>query len=163
MAIHVVVSGHIGRDAETRPAGSTNVVSFSLASSAFRKKEKQTDWLNISLFGSRAEALCKYLTKGAPVTVRGELHVREYDKDGAKRFSIEVKADDIELMGSKTREGGTSGGGGSGGGSSRQSKPREDTSLEDSTGAGGGMADDEIPFASCDVSLTSERWWRWSR
>lgn len=158
MAIHVVVSGHIGRDAETRPAGSTNVVSFSLASSAFRKKEKQTDWLNISMFGSRAEALCKYLTKGAPVTVRGELHVREYDKDGAKRFSIEVKADDIELMGSKTREGGASGGGGS---TRQQSKPKEAAPSADFGGAG--TDDSDIPFVSCDVSRASERWWRWAR
>lgn len=145
--IFAVVSGHLGRDAETRQAGSTEVVSFSVASSGFRNKEKVTDWVAISMFGDRAKKIVQYLTKGSSVICRGTMFVREYDaKDGTRKFSLELRADDIELVGGKSKEDGSGGsrsGGGGGGGSSRR-QTRDDAPPADDFGGVGG--DDDIPF-----------------
>jgi single-strand DNA-binding protein len=111
--ISATVSGNIGRDAEQRKAGDADVVSFTIASSGYRNKEKVTDWVSVSYFGKRAVSVKEYLTKGSYVTVRGSLSVREYEKDGQRRFSIDVRADDVELG---PKKGGSSGSTSSGGG-----------------------------------------------
>lgn len=98
--IAATVSGRIGREAETRPAGNTTVTSFSVASSGYRNKEKTTDWVSVSMWGARGERIAQHLTKGAYVTARGEMWVREYQgKDGTTKTSLELRADDIDIGG----------------------------------------------------------------
>lgn len=96
--IAAMVSGRVARDAEVRSAGQTPVLSFTIASDGFRNKEKVTDWIAVSLFGSRAEKLAQYIVKGGFVIARGTLYPRTYQgKDGTQKSSLELKADDIEL------------------------------------------------------------------
>jgi single-strand DNA-binding protein len=103
--ISSTVVGHVGSDAEVREAGSTKVMSFSLASNSKTKVNGEwtetTTWVRISMFGDRVENLAKYVLKGGTVAVRGELSQRTYEKDGVQRTSLELKADDLQLLGGK--------------------------------------------------------------
>ncbi len=116
----VILVGNLGKDAETRftPQGAARTT-FSVATSRRWKDQQtgewkeETDWHNIVLW--RSENVATYLTKGKKVYLEGRLHTRSYDdKDGNKRYSTEVVADDVILLGG--REGDGAGGGGSEGG-----------------------------------------------
>jgi single-strand DNA-binding protein len=96
--------GHLGKDAETRAAGSSQVVTFSIAYTRKRKDEETTTWFRCQWFGDRAVKVAQYLTKGKAVQVVGELYQREYEKDGAKRTSLEVDVRDVTLLGGGERE-----------------------------------------------------------
>ena len=100
--IHATIAGNIGRDPESKQIGDGSVLEFSLASNSRRKVEGQfqdvTDWVRVTIWGKRGESLGRILTKGSYVVVRGELTCREYTrKDGAAGYSLELRADDIEL------------------------------------------------------------------
>lgn len=99
--ISVTISGRVGADAEVRQAGTTDVLSFRVASNDYRHKEKVTDWVSVSMFGQRAAKLAEHVTKGTLVVVRGKGFVREYDGKSGKAYSFEVEASDVELLGSK--------------------------------------------------------------
>jgi single-stranded DNA-binding protein len=96
--ISAVVSGNLGRDAELRKAGQYDVVSFTVASKGFANGQKTTDWIRIDWFGKRAIGALPHLLKGCGVIVRGVLSIREYESKGTKRTSIDLKADDVEIM-----------------------------------------------------------------
>ena len=101
----VTLLGHLGKDAEGKfvPSGA-HVAKFSVATSR-RWKDKgsdewkeETEWTNVSLW--RSENLTPYLTKGKQVYVEGRLQTRSYeDKEGQKRYSTEVVADEVILVG----------------------------------------------------------------
>ena len=93
--------GHLGKDAESRAAGSSNVVSFSVAITRKRKDQESTTWVRCNWFGDRAMKVKQWLTKGKPIIVTGELYEREYEKDGAKRKSLEVDVHDVVLLGGR--------------------------------------------------------------
>lgn len=98
---NISISGNLGRDSETRflPNGDP-VCTFSVADSM--GKDKGTIWWRCSLFGKRAEALGQYLTKGQQVTVIGTVSERSYtDKDGTPKTSVDVRVQDVALMGGK--------------------------------------------------------------
>lgn len=97
--IAAVVSGNLGRDAELKSVDGTSVVSFSVASRRYAGGEEHTDWVSVSFWGKRADAVAKYLTKGKSVAVRGNVWVRDYTHNNEKRFSLECRADDVELLG----------------------------------------------------------------
>lgn len=162
----VILVGHLGRDAETRftPSG-TSLTRFSVATSRRWKDQQsgewkeETDWHNISLW--RSENLAQYLTKGKQVYVEGRLQTRSYDdKDGQKRYTTEVVADDVILLSGRGEGGGDSGGysqeprmvsqprqqanrpqGGGGWGGGAQSSGGPEGSPFDS-----GISDDDVPF-----------------
>ncbi|MDQ6958885.1 MAG: single-stranded DNA-binding protein [Mariprofundaceae bacterium] len=97
-------TGRLGKDAETRFTQSgAAICSFSVAVDYGYGDNKGTNWLRCSLFGKRAEGnLPQYLTKGTQVGISGELRVREYDdRDGARRTSVEVNVNTLDLLGSK--------------------------------------------------------------
>lgn len=96
--ISATVSGNLARDAEQRKAGQYDVVSFTIASKGFANGQRTTDWVRCSWFGTRAVKAMQYLTKGSSVVVRGTLSVREYESKGEKKTSIEIKADDVEIL-----------------------------------------------------------------
>ncbi len=103
----VILVGNLGRDAELRYTGSgAAVASFSVATTEVWKdkdgqKQEQTEWHRISLWGKQAETVAQYLTKGKQVYVEGRLQTRKWqDKEGQDRYTTEVKADRVVLLGS---------------------------------------------------------------
>ena len=95
----VILVGNLGRDAEVRftPSGAP-VASFSIATtenwtSKDGQKQEQTEWHRIVLWGKTAETLQPYLTKGKQIYLEGRLQTRQWEKDGQKHYTTEVKAD----------------------------------------------------------------------
>lgn len=106
MSINVcVVSGNIGHGPELKSTqGGTPVLNFSVAVSDGRKNqqtgqwEEITHWIDVVMFGRRADSLSKILRKGMKVTVVGKLSQSKWeDKNGNKRSKVEVIANDVEL------------------------------------------------------------------
>ena len=133
----VILVGNLGRDAELRyTPGGAAVATLNLATTEVwndrnNQRQEKTEWHRVVLWGKQAESLQEYLTKGKQIYVEGRLQTRQWDdKDGQKRYTTEVKADRITLLG-----GGGGGGGGRGGGGG----------AEGHSGRGGGGAMDEPP------------------
>ncbi len=153
----VILIGHLGRDAETRFTASGVAMSrFSLATNrrvkdnATGEWKDETDWHNIVAW--RQENLSQYLTKGKQVYIEGRLQTRSYeDKDGQKKYSTEVVAEEIFLLGGRG-EGGPAMGGDEGWGEATQrgpvSMPRQKAPAPraDEPDFGGGVTDDDVPF-----------------
>jgi single-strand DNA-binding protein len=72
----ITIAGNIGRDAETRQAGSGTVTNFSVG---VNDRDKNTTWYKCAMWGQRGEKLAAYLTKGGKVTVVGSLTAGVYD------------------------------------------------------------------------------------
>ena len=107
----IILMGRLTRDPELRRTGSgTAVTSFSLAVDRDFKSqsgEKETDFIDIVAWRSTAEFVSKYFTKGRMAVVEGRLQIRDWtDRDGGKRRSAEVIADNV-YFGDSKREGGS--------------------------------------------------------
>src|SRR5476651_664882 len=104
----VILVGHLGKDPEIRQLeGGVSVASFPLATSeTFNKdgkKVEQTEWHNIVLWRSLAEVAAKFLQKGKLVYIEGKLRTRSFeDKDGVKKYTTEVVAENFTILGRKT-------------------------------------------------------------
>ncbi len=101
----VTLMGNLGMDPEYRVAASgTGVLRMRLATNERVKKGEQwedhTEWHTVVTFGRRAEALSKLLSKGSKLLVEGVLRTKEWEKEGVKRYSTEIIANEIELAGS---------------------------------------------------------------
>ena len=110
----VIVLGNLGRDPETRylPDGK-EVCNFSIATTSYwtdkasGEKKEDTEWHRITCYGRVAEIAGKYLEKGKPVYVEGKLKTRKWqDKEGVDRYTTEIIADTIQLLGSSNGSGG---------------------------------------------------------
>mgnify|MGYP000778451318 CR=1 FL=1 len=106
MLNHIVIMGRLTRDPELRRTGSgTAVTSFSLAVDRDFKSqsgEKETDFIDVVAWRSTAEFVSKYFTKGRMAVVSGRLQIRNWtDKEGNKRRSAEVVADNVYFGESK--------------------------------------------------------------
>lgn len=107
MLNHIVIMGRMVRDPELRTTqGGTNVCSFTLACDRdFKAKdsgEKETDFIDCVAWRSTAEFVSKYFTKGRMAVVSGRLQIRNWnDKEGNKRRSAEVVADNVYFGDSK--------------------------------------------------------------
>lgn len=143
--IAAVVTGIVGTDAELKSLGSGDVLSFRMASDRWdgRAKAKVSDWVAVSMFGARGAKLAGMLQKGTRVAVRGSMWVREYSHQGVQRWSLELRADDVELTGGRPA------------GETRQETPARDALLGSRAALeepGRGAAwerqygDEEIPF-----------------
>ena len=111
----VNISGNLTRDPELRATqGGTQVLGFGVAVNDRRKNQQTGEWedypnfVDCTMFGTRAEAVSRYLSKGTKVAIEGKLRYSSWDKDGQRRSKLEVIVDEIEFMSS--RQGGTSGG-----------------------------------------------------
>ncbi|WP_338862313.1 single-stranded DNA-binding protein [Mycetohabitans rhizoxinica] len=171
----VILVGNLGADPETRYLPSGDAVTNIRLATTDRYKDKAsgefkelTEWHRVVFFGRLAEIAAEYLKKGSPVYVEGRIRTRKWqDQSGQDRYSTEIVADSMQLLGGRSGsggggsggddfgggasggysrgEGGGAGGGrasggarqGAGGGASRPSAP-----------AGGGFdeMDDDIPF-----------------
>ena len=153
----VILVGNLGADPEVRYLPSGDAVANIRLATTDRYKDKQsgefkemTEWHRISFFGRLAEIVSEYLKKGSSVYIEGRIRTRKYQaQDGTDRYSTEIVADQMQMLGGRSGAGG--GGGGDDGGYSRgesmergggggQSRP--------SAPAGGGFdeMDDDIPF-----------------
>jgi single-strand DNA-binding protein len=162
----VILLGNLGRDPETRyTTGGDAVTNLNIATSEQWKdkngeKQERTEWHRVVLFGRQAEIAGEYLKKGRSVYIEGRLQTRKYtDKDGVEKYSTEIVADRMQLIGGG-REGGGGGGGGddfsspAGGGAPRRSGPPAAGAGGGSGGQSGGAGgrkttddfDDDIPF-----------------
>ncbi len=143
----VILVGNLGRDAELRyTPGGAAVATLNLATTEVwndkgGQRQEKTEWHRIVLWGKQAESLQEYLTKGKQIYVEGRLQTRQWDdKDGNKKYTTEIKADRITLLG---------GGGGGGRGASMD----RGSAVAAHAGGGGGdepptepITDDDIPF-----------------
>lgn len=116
----VTISGNVGRDPELRATNSgMSILSFSVAVNDRVKKgdnwEDYTNWVDVVVFGRRADSLSKFLSKGMKVAVDGKLRYSSWERDGQKRSKIEVIADDIDIMQRRDGDGGRTYGAGNGG------------------------------------------------
>ena len=116
MLNHIVLMGRLTRDPELRRTGSgIAVASFSLAvdrdfGSSANNGEKETDFIDIVAWRNTAEFVSKYFTKGRMAVVSGRLQIRNWtDKEGNKRRSAEVVADNV-YFGDSKRDGAAPGG-----------------------------------------------------
>ena len=107
----VILVGNLGKDPEVRYLeGGTAVANFSLATTETYKdksgnKVEQTEWHNVVVWRGLAEIAEKYLHKGSQVYVEGKLRTRSWDdKDGVKRYSTEIIADNMTMLGGKREE-----------------------------------------------------------
>lgn len=97
---HLIATGRIGSDAETRELQSgKKVVSFSIADDIGWGEKKRTQWLKCAMFGERAEKVAPYLTKGSIVQIHGEPESESWIKDGEARSTIKVLVNDVKLFG----------------------------------------------------------------
>ena len=101
----VILVGNLGKDAEVRVTpGGQSVASFSIATtenwtSKEGEKKEQTEWHRIVLWGKAADSLQPYLVKGKQIYLEGRLQTRQWEKEGQKHYTTEVKADKIVLLG----------------------------------------------------------------
>lgn len=109
----VILVGNLGKDPEVRytPSGSA-VANFSIATSEEWKdkntgeKQERTEWHRIVAFGRLGEICGEYLHKGRQVYIEGRIQTREWeDRDGNKRYTTEVIAREMKMLGSAGREG----------------------------------------------------------
>lgn len=105
----VILVGHLGKDPEVRHLDSgAVVVSFSLATSESYstkdgKKVEQTEWHNVVVWRGLAEVAAKYLRKGKLIYLEGKLRTRSFeDKEGNKRYTTEIVADNFTMLGRKS-------------------------------------------------------------
>ena len=107
-----ILVGNLGADPETRytPSG-TAITEIRIATSeAWKDKQtgeqqERTEWHRVTFFGKLAEIAGEYLKKGAQVYVEGKIKTEEYEKDGVKRYSTKVIADQMQMLGGRQDSG----------------------------------------------------------
>jgi len=110
----VQIIGNLGKDPEVRYMPSGDAVANITVATTDKWKDKQsgeqrenTEWHRISFFGKLAEIAGQYLHKGSQVYIEGKLQTRKYtDKDGVEKFATEIKADSMQMLGSRQGDGG---------------------------------------------------------
>ncbi len=157
----VILVGNLGRDPETRyTGGGQAVANFSMATSETYKdkngeRQKRTEWHKIVVWGKQAEIAQQYLKKGSLIFLEGRIQSREWqDKEGQKRTSFEIVANNFRMLGSRA-EGAAAGGGGGASRSGGDDFESHAAPADDpyTGGSGGGHApsgpeisDEDIPF-----------------
>lgn len=103
----VILMGNLGRDPEVRymPNGDP-VCNFSLATTDIWKdkngnKQERTEWHNIILYRGLAKIAGEHLKKGRPIYIEGRLQTRKWEKDGVTRYTTEIIADELKMLGTK--------------------------------------------------------------
>ncbi|MGN0728236.1 single-stranded DNA-binding protein [Treponema sp.] len=141
----VVIVGRLTRDAELRYLNNgTAVASISIAVN--RSKKDGDQWISeahffdVSYFGKGAEGIKPYLTKGTQIAVQGSLRQDRWEKEGQKFSRVNILADSIELLGS--RSSGSQGNSGSDSFGGYQQRP----SYSQNTSSGGGYESSQEPF-----------------
>jgi single-strand DNA-binding protein len=140
----MILIGNLGRDGELKytPAGKP-VTTVSIAIDDPWVKDEasgrpKTEWYRVKIWGKQAETLKPFLLKGKQVYVEGRLSIQRWDsKEGERRYTPEVSADTVRLLGSA---------GGQGGGSRPAHVPEHSAVAADELGQEPEVTDDDIPF-----------------
>ena len=146
----VILLGNVGQDPQSRamPSGKA-VVNLRIATSKqWRDKQsgenkESTEWHTVVMFDRLAEIAAEYLRKGSQVYIEGELRTRKWqDKEGHDRYSTEIVANEMQMLGGRS-----AGAGGTGAGRDRSAPERSEDSSPRSEPAGvAENFDDDIPF-----------------
>ncbi|EJL82912.1 single stranded DNA-binding protein [Polaromonas sp. CF318] len=160
----VIVVGNLGRDPEMRSFPSGDQVANVTIATTDRWKDKQTgemkeatEWHRVVFNGRLAEIVGQYLRKGSQVYVEGSLRTRKWtDKDGIEKYTTEIRADQMQMLGSRQGMGGPGADDGGGGGyeAPRQSAPARapaaaaprQAPAASKQASGFDDMDDDIPF-----------------
>jgi len=146
----VILIGNLGADPETRymPSGAA-VTNLRLATTdqwrdrQSGEQQERTEWHRVVLFGRLAEVAAEYLRKGSQVYIEGRLQTRKWQgQDGADRYTTEVVANDMQMLGGR---------GGGGGYQTAAAEPADELapSSPQASSSGGAASedfDDDIPF-----------------
>jgi len=166
----VILVGNLGADPETRYTTSGSAITSIRIATSESWKDKQTgeqqertEWHRVKFFGRLAEIAGEYLKKGRQVYVEGSLRTDKYtDKDGVERYSTDIIANEMQMLGgagggSGGEGGGFGGGGGGGGGGYSRDRggersapsrgaPPSSAPRQSAPPADSGFEDDDIPF-----------------
>jgi single-strand DNA-binding protein len=141
----VIIVGNLGGDPETRymPSGSA-VTNLTVATNESWKDKQtgeqkdRTEWHKVAMFNRLAEVAAEYLRKGSQVYIEGKLRTRKWqDKNGQDRWTTEIIADEMQMLGGR---------GGSGGGSAPMSSDKDSGPPSEPPQSGPDDFDDDIPF-----------------
>jgi len=143
----VIIVGNLGNDPETRymPSGSavtnlTVATNESWKDKATGEQKDRTEWHKVAMFNRLAEIAAEYLRKGSQVYIEGKLRTRKWqDKSGQDRWTTEIIADEMQMLGGR-------GGAGGGGGSAPMSSGQDSAPSSAPPQAGPDDFDDDIPF-----------------
>jgi single-strand DNA-binding protein len=150
----VILVGNLGADPETRymPSGDA-IANIRLATTDTWKdktsgeKKEQTEWHRVAFFGKLAEIAGQYLKKGSQVYIEGSLRTRKWqDKEGQERYTTEIRADTMQMLGSRQGMGDAPPREAPPAGGARRQEPQGAPSNDGSSGGGFGDMDDDIPF-----------------
>ena len=148
----VILIGNLGKDPEVRyaPSGSA-ICNITLATSRQWKdktsgeKQEETEWHRVVFYDRLAEIAGEYLKKGRPVYVEGRLKTRKWtDKEGVEKYTTEIVASEMQLLGS--REGMGDGGGEGGARIAPAARPPAAKPATQKSSTGFDDMDDDIPF-----------------
>ena len=142
-----IIVGNLGRDPEVRYSASGNAIANVTVATTDSWKDRQsgerqerTEWHRVVFFNRLAEIVAEYLKKGSQVFIVGRIQTRKWeDKEGNERWTTEIVANEMQMLGSR-------GGGGMQGG------PADDSGAAPAPGGGGSSGfsdsefDDDIPF-----------------
>ena len=142
----VILIGRLGKDPEVRNLeNGVAVANFTMATSETYKdrttgeKKETTEWHNVVLWRGLAEISQKYLHKGDLVYIEGKLRTRSWEKEGVTRYTTEIVADNMTMLGSRSGAGNNS--------SSEYSSRSAERAPSDSGGYGStGDTTDDLPF-----------------
>ncbi|MGF6440537.1 single-stranded DNA-binding protein [Paraburkholderia youngii] len=145
----VILVGNLGADPEVRYLPSGDAVANIRLATTDRYKDKasgefkeMTEWHRVSFFGRLAEVVSEYLKKGSSVYIEGRIRTRKWQaQDGTDRYSTEIVADQMQMLGGRGAGGGGGDGGGYGGdddGNSRGNAPRSSGGGRSAGGGGNG-------------------------
>ena len=148
--------GNLGADPEIKTFENGNKVANIRVATTDRWKDKtsgerkeRTEWHNVTIYGGLVDVVEKYCKKGSKVYVEGQPRTRKWqDKDGQDKYSTEVVADRMQMLGSRGGMGGGAAGGESGGRPPRAEKSGGGEKAAAPAKKGGGFddMDDDIPF-----------------
>lgn len=140
----VILVGRLGKEPEVRNLDNGAIVAnFSIATSESYKdrttgeKKEVTEWHNIVLWRGLAEIAQKYVHKGDLVYIEGKLRTRSWEKDGVTRYTTEVVADNMTMLGSR---------GGGGNSSNDMSSRSADRASSESYSTPADNSTDDLPF-----------------
>lgn len=109
----VILVGNLGKDPEVRlTPGGDSIANITLATTESWKdksgvKQEKTEWHRVSFFGRQAEVVGEYLRKGSQIYVEGRIQTRKWqDKEGQDRYTTEIVADRMQMLGGKSSGGG---------------------------------------------------------
>lgn len=146
----VILVGRLGRDPETRfTSAGQAVCNFSIATDESYKdrngeRQKRTEWHKIVVWGRQAEIAQQYLKKGSLVYLEGRIQSRQWDdKEGQKRTSFEIVANNFRMLGSRADAAAAGAGAGSG---AAAAPDVESPAHSDDAAHGPEISDEDIPF-----------------